>query len=298
VQFSVFFGFSQRPAKDIRRIVGLHSIESPEIDMTTGTTQKSGERNGQLWSARAREWADLQEVQFRHAYETVFETVRLRADAAYCDLGCGSGLALQIAEGRGARVAGLDAAEALVRIARSRVPGGDLRIGDLEALPFPDDAFDLVTGFNSFQYATHPAGALSEARRVTRPDGRIVVMTWGPPEGMEAASLVAALKPLLPPPPPGAPGPFALSDAEALKALAVSAGLHPLEVNDVECVWQYHDLDAAVHAFGSAGVAVRAAEHSGQEAVDRAHAQALAAFRQADGSYRLRASFRWLAARK
>lgn len=266
--------------------------------MTLETTQKSGERNGQLWGARAKEWADLQEVQFRHAYETVFEKLGLRADTAYCDLGCGSGLALQIAKGQRARVAGLDAADELLRIARSRVSDADLRIGDLEDLPFPDNSFDLVTGFNSFQYAAHPVIALSEARRVTRPDGLVIVMTWGLPDGMEAASLVTALKPLLPPPPPGAPGPFALSDADALKALAASAGLHPLEVNDVECVWQYHDLDTAVRAFGSAGVAVRAAEHSGQEAVDRAHAQALAAFRQADGSYRLRASFRWLAARK
>lgn len=266
--------------------------------MSIETTHRSGERNGQLWGARAREWADLQEVQFRRAYETVFETHGLRAGTAYCDLGCGSGLALQIAQGRRAQVAGLDAADELLRIARARVPGADLRHGDLEDLPFVDDAFDLVTGFNAFQYAAHPAVALSQARRVSRPGGVVVVMTWGPPEGMQAASLVAALKPLLPPPPPGAPGPFALSDAQALKALAVDAGLRPLDVHDVDCVWQYQDLDAAVRAFGSAGVAVRAAEHSGQEAVDRAHAQALAPFRQADGSYRLKASFRWLAARK
>jgi hypothetical protein len=40
-------------------------------------------------------------------------------------------------------------------------------------------------------------------------------------------------KPLLPSPPPGAPGPFALSEASALRALAEAAGLEPIEVFDV-----------------------------------------------------------------
>lgn len=96
-------------------------------------------------------------------------------------------------------------------------------LGDLEELPFSDAEFDLVTGFNSFQFAANPVVALQEARRVAKPTGRVVIMTWGVPEGMEAASLVAALKPLLPPPPPGAPGRFALSDANTLRALAESA---------------------------------------------------------------------------
>ena len=86
---------------------------------------------------------------------------------------------------------------------------GDFRGGDLEALPYSDDAFDVVTGFNSFQYAGNPIIALGEARRVTKADGKLVIMTWGDPAKMEAASLVTALRPLMPPPPPNAPGPFA-----------------------------------------------------------------------------------------
>ena len=136
--------------------------------------------------------------------------------------------------GHGKAIVGLDAAEGLLEIARTRVPAGDFQLGDLEEPPFADGLFDLVTGFNSFQFATDPVRALAEARRMAKPTGRIVVMTWGTPEGMPAAALVAALKPLLPPPPPGAPGPFALSEAQALRALAQRAGLRPLEVADVD----------------------------------------------------------------
>ncbi len=53
----------------------------------------------------------------------------------------------------GATVSGLDASDTLLEIARERAPSADFRLGDLEALPFDDDSFDVVTGFNSFQYA-------------------------------------------------------------------------------------------------------------------------------------------------
>jgi hypothetical protein len=134
------------------------------------------------------------------------------------------------------------------------------------------------------------------SKRIAKPTGRIVVMTWGAPEGMQAAALVAALKPLLPPAPPGAPGPFALSEPSALRALAESAGLQPLKVSDVLCHWEYPDLTTALRGLASSGVAVRAAQQSGVEAVNEAHALALAPFRQSHGGYRIGAAFRWLLA--
>jgi len=162
--------------------------ENPANATGTATT------NGRLWGARAQDWADVQEGQFRDAYDHVFSRLGLGADAAYCDVGCGAGMAAQMAAQRGARVAGLDAAENLLRVARERVPTADLHCGEMEALPFADARFDLVTGFNAFQFAANPVAALTQARRVTKPNGHVVVMTWGTPEGMQAASLVAALR--------------------------------------------------------------------------------------------------------
>jgi SAM-dependent methyltransferase len=206
-------------------------------------------------------------------------------------------MAAQIAATQGARVSGLDASESLLTIARGRVPQGDFRLGEMEELPYPARSFDLVTGFNAFQYAANPAVALAEAGRVAKPGGHVVIMTWGMPEGMQAASLVMALKPLLPPLPPGAPGPFALSEDSTLRAFAAQAGLTPVGVNDVECTWSYPDLATALRGLGSSGVAMRARENSGDEAVDRAHEASLAPFRQADGRYQIGATFRWLLAR-
>jgi len=258
---------------------------------------RTGSANGRLWGARAADWSTLQEARVTPVYETAFARAQLGTGTRLLDVGCGAGLAALIAAQRGAQVAGIDASAALLDVARSRVPAAEFYVGDIEEFPFADTRFDLVTGFNAFQYAGNPARALAEARRVTRPGGQIVVMTWGRPEGMEAAQLLAALRPLLPPAPAGAPGTFALSDETTLRAFAADSGLQAQEIFDTEAPWEYADLATALRALKSSGVVVRAIEHSGEAAVDEAHTKALAAFRRADGSYRIGATFRCLLAR-
>lgn len=252
--------------------------------------------NAPLWGSRARDWTE-QEGQCRPVYLAAYERFGLSAGWTHLDAGCGAGMAAQLSAGRGALVRGLDASPKLLAIARERVPSAEFLEGDLEALPYPDDTFDLVTGFNSFQYAGNPSVALSEAKRVARPGGLVLIMTWGEPEGMEAASLVRTFGPLMPPSPPGAPGPFALSNEAALRAFASGVGLEPLEVFDVPLPWHYADLCAALRGQLSAGVAARAINHSGEEAVRTAISRALEPYCQPNGSYTIGASFRCLTAR-
>jgi SAM-dependent methyltransferase len=234
---------------------------------------------------------------FRSVHQTALERTGVRDGTRYLDVGCGAGMAAQLAAARGAQVSGIDAAETLLGIARRRTPAGDFRRGDLEELPFNDDSFDVVTAFNSLQYAGNPTMALREARRVTRPGGLVVIATWGDPEGMDVATVVAVLGPLLPPPPPNAPGPFALSAESALRRFAVEAGLEPVEVFDVDSPFVYPDEATAIRGLNSSGVAARAMEHASEEAVTQAHRAAIAPFRQPDGSYRIAGTCRCLLAR-
>ena len=96
------------------------------------------------------------------------------------DIGCGAGGALLVARRLGAAVTGLDAAQALVEIARERLPGARIEIGEMENLPFEDGTFDLVTSFNAFQFAENPIHALQEAGRVCRPEGTILMQQASP----------------------------------------------------------------------------------------------------------------------
>ncbi|ABD56641.1 class I SAM-dependent methyltransferase [Jannaschia sp. CCS1] len=238
----------------------------------------------------------MQEGQFAAAYHAVLAQTQVGPGTHHLDAGCGAGMATSLSASLGAVVSGLDASETLLEIARERTPGGDFRHGDLEAPPFDDDSFDLVTGFNSFQFAGDAAQALREAGRVTRPGGKIVVMTWGEPAGLEAAGHVAALKPLSPPPPPGAGGPFALSEDASLRTFAEAGGLTPLEVVDVNTPRHYPDLATALRGMASSGVAVKAAEHSGEHILTSAMARFLTPFQKPGGSVTFGASARYLIA--
>ena len=64
------------------------------------------------------------------------------------DVACGSGLAVRVADGMGADVAGIDAAAELVAVACERTPTADLRVGSMFELPWTDERFDAVLSVN------------------------------------------------------------------------------------------------------------------------------------------------------
>ncbi len=251
---------------------------------------------GSLWGARARDFAEILEPFSRPLYGAVFEAAGVAPGTRLLDVGCGPGLAAQIAAMRGARVAGLDAAEASLEIARERTPEGDFRTGEMEDLPWADNTFDVVTGFNAFQYAADVVNALREARRVAMPGGRIAMAVWGRQEDCENVALMAAMSAFLPPPPPGAPGPFALSAPGRVEALLEQAELEPLTSGEVDCPFEYPDLETAVRGNMSAGPATAAIRQVGAETLRQALVEALAPFRTSAGGYRLRNRFRYVIA--
>ena len=264
---------------------------------TQPTAAGSAEVQGSLWSARAADYAAVQEPLFLPLYEAVRHRLEPAGGGTLLDVGCGPGLAAATLSEAFSRVDGIDASLSFVETARTRCSHGTFVAGEMESLPYADQAFDAVTGFNVFQYAASPMRALREARRVLKPTGRVVIAVWGPPETCDAAGHLKALGPLMPLSPAGAPGPFALSQESALKALAADAGLIPVEIVDVDCPWVYPDLHMALRGMLSAGPVERAIRASGLEKVRAAITEAIAPFRTADGAYRLRNVFRVLIAR-
>jgi hypothetical protein len=138
--------------------------------------------------------------------------------------------------------------------------------------------------------------ALREARRVAKPDGRVAMAVWGRPEDQDSVALITALSKLLPPPPPGAPGPFALSAPGRVEALLQQAGLTPLSSGEVDLPFEFPDLETAVRGSMSTGPAAIAIRQAGAEAVQRAIAESLAPFRTSEGGYRQRNTFRYVIA--
>jgi len=97
------------------------------------------------------------------------------------DIGVGSGTLLRQLAPRARTAVGLDTARSMRVLARSRLQQAGLahctiRAGDMHALPFPDLSFDVVVLDEVLSLAEDPQAALSEAVRVLRPAGRLLVL--------------------------------------------------------------------------------------------------------------------------
>ena len=258
----------------------------------------TGKEQAELWGPGARDWSDYNEPMCTPFYEAVLDATEVGPGTRLLDVGCGGGFAMLLAARRGATVSGIDATPALLDIARERVPGASLAIADLEdPLPFDAGEFDVVTAFNSVQYAADPVAALKNMSHVTKPGGLISVVVWGPPATMRERCAVRRAGPADAACAPRRPGAIAWSEDGQLEQLAATAGLTPLAVKDVPNPLIYPDLATAVRTQLSSGPARAAIQHSGLPAVRGALTRAFAGSRKPDGSYRQENVFRYLVAR-
>lgn len=129
------------------------------------------------WGRRAADFAAMTEPAACREYVAVHHRVGVDAGDRLLDIACGSGLAMELAALRGAACAGIDASQRLVNIARDRIPDADVRVGDMNALPWSDESFDVATSFRGI-WGTTPE-AVSEAHRVLAPGGRFAMTIWG-----------------------------------------------------------------------------------------------------------------------
>lgn len=254
----------------------------------------SAQRWGPLWGARAEDWARSEERQ-RPVYEEAIRQVGLEPGQRVLDVGCGAGAFLALAAEHGAEPTGIDASTALLEIARRRVPGADLRCGEMEQLPYEDDRFHLVTGFTSFFFAADLVAALREAGRVAQSGAPIFIQVWGRPERCELEAMKVIVRPFMPPAPKDAAAPPPLWQPGVLEALAAQAGLSPTRAFDFRFAYEYPDevtLGRELMAPMGLGELAGAAE----EEVRAAVVAAMSPYRSADGSYRIENEFRCLIA--
>jgi len=91
------------------------------------------------------------------------------------DAACGTGRHAAYLAGRGHQVIGVDATDAMLDVARAKVPEADFRIGAMEALPVGDASVDLVTCALALTHVPDLAPVMREFARVLRPGGHIVL---------------------------------------------------------------------------------------------------------------------------
>ena len=200
----------------------------------------------EMWAAVADAWeqhADFVEARGAELTRQLLAETEPKPGEHVLELASGAGdvslaVALLVAPGE---VVVSDVAPEMVAIAARRAEARglanvSLRAFGAEAIDSDDATFDVVFCREGLMFAADPALAVREITRVLRPGGRAAVAVWGPKaENPWLGVVFDAVSAQLgrPVPPPGMPGPFALSDAGRLVELLVANGLDQVAVRDV-----------------------------------------------------------------
>ena len=183
----------------------------------------------------------------RHSAKLV-ELAELQPGASVLDVGGGYGepsLTAARTIGPEGRVVCTDISPEMLAVARERAAAADLInvefvARDAEELEFDDESFDAVLSRATLMFLPDVAGTLKRLHGFLKRGGRFAASVWGPQPVVQfsAAFPVVAQELALPPPPPGRPGAFALSDPDRLAELAAQAGFRDVETGTVSVIFE------------------------------------------------------------
>ncbi|WP_329198678.1 MULTISPECIES: methyltransferase type 11 [unclassified Streptomyces] len=213
----------------------------------------------------ARDWAEIQERMLVPLYEAVYDRLEVGPGARLLGLGCGAGLALLLAQRRGAAVTGVEADAARRALARERL---------LEVRADPPAGarpYDVLLAFSP------GSGDLGAAAPAVRRGGAVVLAGWGPSERCTVPVVLGA-----------GPAP------RDLDALVAGAGLVPDGSGRVFCPFGYADVDSAVRGLLSTGLYESASDPA---QVEKELTEALHPYERPDGAVWLPNIFRYVIAR-
>jgi len=175
------------------------------------------------------------------------------------DIGCGTGLTTRDAARRAPSggALGVDLSTEMISVARRLAVAeglGNARFerADAQIYPFPEGSFDVAISRTGAMFFGDMHAAFGNIARAIRGGGRLALLSWQPwPANEWVGELTAALAAGrdLPAPPPGAPGPFALSNPDRVRQMLTTAGFTGIEISPIQApMWFGADADDA-YAF-------------------------------------------------
>lgn len=223
-----------------------------------GLREKDGWSDGDIVESYVNHFVPVTDRVGHHIVEN-----HISSNDRVLDLCCGQGTLTAAISNVATMVAGLDFSQDMIARAQTAAPNAEIMEGDAMAMPYQDASFDkVVCNFGMMHIPDQPK-ALSEIRRVLKPDGQFIMATWMSPPGSAAfAAVFGALKAhadfSVAPPQPDL---FTFTDPDQAKTLMDSARLDMTEHNIIEANWTFEKpgelFDIFVTATVGAGMLIR-----------------------------------------
>jgi SAM-dependent methyltransferase len=258
----------------------------------------------EMWQRMASGWerrrADIDEA-MAPVREWLVTELAPRSGETILELAAGpgdTGHAAAALVGADGHLISTDFSPAMVEVARRRgaklgLQNVEYRAMDAEHLELEDHSVDGVICRMGLMLMTDPAAALSEARRVLRPGGRLALAVWRGSEQnpwVAIAGRVLVERGHMAPPEPGSPGIFSMASDDRVRSLLEAAGFTQVRIEDVPVLLVYRGIDDYV-AFasdtgGSFSAAFREASEEERAAMKREIEERFSPF-EVHGNYEL-----------
>ena len=192
------------------------------------------------WDALATGYDQYVAPQEAELANEALALVGLRAGQRFLDVAAGTGGLSLPAARLGAKVLATDWSPAMIerfeaRVRQEGLPDAEGRVMDCHALQLGDNTFDVTGSQFGVMLVPDQPRALQEMVRVTKPGGRVLVVTYGSPAELEFLGLfVGALRAVVPDfagvPDDPPPLEFQVADPEVLRQRLVDAGLRDVQI--------------------------------------------------------------------
>jgi len=140
--------------------------------------------DGDYWkspSPKDRGYADYigDESLYLRTYQKRYRLIRRFAPrpGRALDVGCAAGYFLKVLSDNGWQVAGVELSPEIAARARQACGSDAIHVGELQAAPFDQSSFDLVTCWDVVEHVRDPLALLRVAQSLLKPDGRLVIET-------------------------------------------------------------------------------------------------------------------------
>lgn len=207
---------------------------------------------GRRWAANIEHF----ESGLRAYDDALMRAAGIGTDERVLDIGCGAGQTTIAAalRARAGRSVGIDLSGPLLEVARSRAAGLDnvtFVQGDAQVYPFEPSGFDVAITRNGTMFFADRSAAFANIAAAVRPGGRLALLVWAAVEENDWLTTVGRIVSAgrtMPPPPPGAPWAFSMSDPAYVRELLEGSGWREVRLDhlsepmnfgpSVDAAWQ------------------------------------------------------------
>ncbi|MCO5177359.1 MAG: methyltransferase domain-containing protein [Thermomicrobiales bacterium] len=245
------------------------------------------------WNLPGAGYAEMAET-LRPAVDHLIDVAGISPGARVLDAATGTGIAAIAAARRGAEVIGVDFAADLLAGAREqaasqRLPDIQFDLADIEELPYPDGAFDVVISSFGAIFAPQHSVVGRELCRVLRPGGRLAFTAWL--NESPNCHLMTLTAPYTPPPPAGSDSVFDWSDIVHLRSM-IGPWVDSIAIQDGDVPWLAPSLPDACdflfhRALGPTMYVFQRLEIAQQLALHNDAIALLAGYLHSDGTVRV-----------